>query len=119
MGEERSGSDRRDPAAFAPEFRERLDAAARRAFGAPIEEIVPPGDVRDLLYEVLTNALNRKPRPISPEMMELVESSRAAGLVVTPGAGPSYLREPLRIEGAEGRSLLTDAILEERYGSGR
>jgi hypothetical protein len=96
---------------YTPEFRRRMDAAAREKLGAPIEEIVPPGDLRDMLYRVFEDGLRREPRPVSPEMMELVEHFRALGLVVTPGAGPAYLAEPLELP-----ISLTDALLEERYG---
>lgn len=103
-------------AAITPELRERIDATAREKLGATIDEVVPPGDIRDMLYRAFVEALQREPRPIPKHTMEFVERCRAAGLVVTPGAGPKYLREPLSIPGLEGRSILTEAILEERYG---
>lgn len=103
-------------AEISPELRQRIDTAAKEKLGAPIDEIVPPGHLRDMLYRVFVEGLQREPRPISKQTMEFVERCRAAGLVVTPGAGPKYLREPLSIPGLEGRSILTEAILEERYG---
>jgi hypothetical protein len=108
----RNNSGRGDESrSYTPEFRRRMDAAAREKLGAPIEEIVPPGDLRDMLYHVFEDGLRREPRPVSPEMMELVEHFRVLGLVVTPGAGPAYLAEPLELP-----ISLTDALLEERYG---
>lgn len=103
-------------AAISPELRQRIDVAAREKMGGTIDEIVPAGEIRDLLYRVFVEVLQSEPRPVSKKTMEFVERCRAAGLVVTPGAGPQYLREPLTIPGLEGRSILTEAILEERYG---
>lgn len=104
-----------DPGALTPALRRRIDEAAIRALGAPIEEIVPPGELRDMLYSVFVKAVQQKPRPIPPETLDFVERCRAHGMVVTPGAGSKYLRGPLQI-GDPNRSILTDAILEERYG---
>jgi hypothetical protein len=114
-GEDANARCSADLSALTPELRHRIDEAAVRSFGAPIEEIVPPGELRDLLYNIFIKAVQQKPRPIPPETLAFVERCRANGMVVTPGAGPRYLRGPLQIGDPNG-SLLTDAILEERYG---
>ncbi|HEX8906399.1 MAG TPA: hypothetical protein VF771_16235 [Longimicrobiaceae bacterium] len=95
------------------EFRAKVQEEARLHLGGTIEEMVSDPDLREVLYAVFATGLRREPRPISPEMMETVNRLRAAGLVVTPGAGPQYLPKPLNL----GVSL-SDAILEERYGTG-
>jgi hypothetical protein len=105
-----------DRGELSPELRERIDGAARRAFGGPIEAIVPPGELREMLYQVFTRAINRKPRPIPRETMDFVRRCRAAGMDVSADGGTGHHRKPLHIKRLDGQSVLTDAILEQRYG---
>jgi hypothetical protein len=95
------------------EFRERVQDEARRQLGGTIEELTSDPDLREILYSVFAKGLRSELPSISPEMMETVERLRAAGIPATPGAGPQYLRKPINL----GVSL-SDAILEERYGTG-
>lgn len=95
------------------EFREQVQEEARKVFGARLDEMVLDFDLRDMMYGVLARRLRETPKPISTEMLETVEQLRAAGLEVTPGHGDLSHRKPLHIPGFS----LTEAVLEERYGT--
>ena len=95
------------------EFREQVQEEARKVFGRRLDEMVLDPDLRDVTYGVLARCLREPPKPIPREMLESVEHLRAAGLEVTPGHGDLSGRKPLRIPGLS----LTEAVLEERYGT--
>jgi hypothetical protein len=96
-----------------PEFRERVQEAARERMGVRLDEVELDPESREMFYDVFATMLRTPPKPIPPETMEMVERLRAAGLHVTPGHGDLSHRKPLDIPGIS----LTDAVLEERYGA--
>ena len=95
------------------EFREQVQEESRKVIGYRLDEMRLDPDLRDMMYGVIARGLREPPKPISKEMLETVEILRAAGLEVTPGHGDLSHRKPLRIPGFS----LTEAVLEERYGT--
>jgi hypothetical protein len=98
-----------------PEFVERVQDESRRKFGGTIEDIVSDPVLQDIAYSVLANGLSQPPKKIPDDVMKVVARMAEVGITVTPGTcDPRDLPEPVDL----GISL-TDAILEERYGSDR
>lgn len=95
------------------EFVERVQAESRKRFGGTIEEIVTDPELREIAYDALATGLRQKPRAIPPDVLEVVERLRAAGITATPGSCDIRdLPAPVKL----GFSL-SDAVLEERYGN--
>jgi len=96
-----------------PEFVAQVQAESRKRFGGTVEEIVADPRLRDIAYDVLATGLREEPRAIPPDVLAVVERLRAVGVTATPGTCDIRdMPPPMKL----GFSL-TDAVLEERYGT--